>query len=190
LRKLSKAIALCALVGVLALVGSWNLWPRPSVRVPTVVGMELRQAQIAIQDAGLKPKVEGYDCLAPGLRSPQIRKAVIAQRPDARAHKGSVVELGIGVVGIEGDLQSCWNGYARDLGRDARSILLFCVPLVFAFVAAYDMGRRGQRGWLWGLFLFFLFPVGLVVWLWVRRSLPLRVEAPSSAKELEETSWL
>jgi hypothetical protein len=38
-------------------------------------------------------------------------------------------------------------------------------PLLLAGLAAWDMDRRGEMGWVYGLFVFFCFPVGLVVWI-------------------------
>ena len=54
-------------------------------------------------------------------------------------------------------------------------ILIFGVPL-FCWLgvrAARDMDARGQPGWMFGLLVLTVFPVGVVAWLSARAKHPL-----------------
>jgi hypothetical protein len=62
-------------------------------------------------------------------------------------------------------------------------VFLLLGPPILAFVAAADMSRRGERGWLYGLLVFFLFPIGLIAWF-VGRSNRLGQEDEAANRNL------
>lgn len=159
---------------------AYMLWPQPSVSIPEVIGEEAENAERTLRAAGFDVKRTGYGC--PNVRNlDSLERVVVAQTPDPQTllRKRSTVQIKITVkLNERGETLSCSEGWPSRSGNDARNALwgVFWVigPTTFAFLAAADMRRRGERGWLWGVFVFFLFPIGLPVWLIVRRGLPVR----------------
>lgn len=150
--------------------------------VPSVIGQRLDEATRILESSGLKMKRLGPSCF-PTRGDEDLSPEtlfVIAQRPQpgSAGTLGSAVRVAVQHREVVGDLttaSSCGQFPEESTGAGARSILLIflVLPFILAFAAASDMTKRGERGWIWGLIVLLLFPIGILFWLIARKDKPV-----------------
>ncbi|MFA5891240.1 MAG: PASTA domain-containing protein [Actinomycetota bacterium] len=177
-----RRVAIAAgLIAVLAGVAGWAFMTRENV-VPDVRGLAFSEAREVLGAAGFGvPMRDEQECGSLEDRYPQSKVEVFHQSPSpgavAQVRHGVDLQGGIrvGVSSIPCGRTS--RSFPRSNAGAGLGFFFFCVvPLVLVFYSWADMKHRGEPGWLWAIFMFFLFPIALPVWLIVRGQKPRRPE--------------
>lgn len=179
MRRIAAAgVALAVIVVILILASGEPIQPR--VTVPDVVGMTYAEGVKAVKDAGFKVRsVDPARC--PALQGISSEAVVVSRirRDDTglqggldTAPRGTKIALDAGVANA--GTTDCLAATPSKIDWGPIVGVLWITSAVLAAVyAGRDMRRRGENGGIWGLIVFLLFPLGVLLWLAVRADKPV-----------------
>jgi hypothetical protein len=194
MRRIGSAVVAVIAVGTivtLSVVGGGSNEP---VTVPDVVGKPYTEATRALTSAGFRVVSVNPACLgafegfpAESVVVSRIRRGDTGVQGGVdTAPRGEKLALDTGVVG-SGSISCVATTGGNVEWRMLLGALWVSGALILSVVAGRDMRRRGERGGVWGAIVFFLFPLGLLLWLVVRADKPLRPGTDAALRRDAET---
>jgi hypothetical protein len=177
-RLVAAGVALTAIVVILVLANGSS--SRRPVTVPDVVGKSYAEGVEAIKDAGFRvASVDPARCSE--LRSIPSEAVVVArirrggtfvQGGVDAVPSGTKLSLDAGVA--QAGTTACLADTPKKIDWGPIVGVSWVIGAVLASVyAGRDMRRRGENGGVWGLIVFLLFPLGVLLWFVVRENKPV-----------------